>query len=165
MCLSCSGNFLALFRKPLIFIITSLDGYLEVDDATLSCLNPNYFSIFWRANKRIEYLFSLLVFLFKLFWGLYCLTRLSQCHCFFNGKIPIGVNKFKMFCTWSLNFPFLGLPSLISWLTICLNDFWSSSWHLPGLPASILQQHSKPLNHCLKGNQITDTSEVDIHVI
>lgn len=154
MCLSCSGNSLALFRKPLIFIITVLDGYLEVDDANLSCLKSNYFFIFWSVSKRIEYLFSLLVFLFKLFWRFYCLTRLSQCHYLFNGKIPIRVNKLKMLCIWSLNFPFLDLLSLISWLTTCLNAFWSSSCHLPGLPAFILQQSC-----------ITDTSEVDIHVI
>lgn len=166
MRLSRSGNSLALFRKPLIFIITLLDGYLEVDDANLSCLKPNYFFIFWSASKRIEYLFSLLVFLFKLFWGFYCLTRLSQCHYLFNGKIPIGISKSKMFCMWSFHFPFLNLPSPISWLITCLNAFWSSSCHLPGLPAFILQQSCQPLNHFgLKRNQITDTSEVDIHVI
>lgn len=121
---------------------------------TFPAWSPIIFFIFWSVSKRIEYLFFLLVFLFKLFWRFYCLTRLSQWHYLFNGKIPIGVNKLKMLCIWSLNFPFLDLLSLISWLTTCLNAFWSSSCHLPGLPAFILQQSC-----------ITDTSEVDIHVI
>lgn len=163
MCLSCSGNSLALLRKPLILTITSLDGYLEVDDANLSCLKPNYFLMFWSASKRTEYLFSLLVFLFKLFWRFYCLTRLSQCHYLFNSKISIGANKFKMFCMWSLNFPFLDLQYLISQLTVLMPFGPHHPICLVCLPWFLSSLVS--LNHCLKGKQITDTSEVDIHVI